>query len=47
MLVTGVEVSLVRPLEGLDAVVVTADEESSGGKIGEVGGKERIAPSRQ
>ena len=47
MLVTGFEVSLVRPLEGLDAVVVTADEERSGGEIGEVGGQERIAPGRR
>jgi hypothetical protein len=47
LLVAGVEVRLVRPLEGLDAVVVTADEEGSGGEIGEVGGQERIATGRR
>ena len=47
MLVACFEVSLVRPLEGLDAVVVTADEERSGGKIGEVGGEKRIIPSHR
>jgi hypothetical protein len=46
MLVACFEVSLVRPLEGLDAVVVTADEERSGGKVSEVGGQECIAPGR-
>jgi hypothetical protein len=47
VLVTGVEVSLMRPLEGLDAVVVPAEEERSGGKIGEVGGQKRIIPSHR
>ena len=45
-LVTGVQVSLVSPLECLDAVVVTADQERGGGKVGEVGGQERIVIGR-